>query len=151
MADWSLEWDQHGMEQFVVQTEELMVRAQDVSPALEEAVHDLHNEQMAKIFDSEGATSADGRWRPLSAHTKRGRSILNKTGDLKRSYTDPSHPSHVWEVGQNSVTAGSNHRIAEIHERGGSKIPKRSVQKSKLDQDALDDLVWKFIVGEEGG
>jgi hypothetical protein len=55
--------------------------------------------------------------------------ILVRTGDYKRSWTDPTHPQHVHELRQStshwSVEEGSEHALAGKHELGDGKTPAR--------------------------
>jgi phage gpG-like protein len=151
MADFGIDFDFAALDEIIDEIESVGDRASDINPVLEGRIHDLHNQQMRRTFDTEGATSRDGAWRPLAPTSKKGRAILNQTGDLRDSYSNPNHIAHLWRIGENEVIGGSTHRIAEIHERGGRKIPRRSVQKSEIDLEAIDDLAWKFVLGELEG
>ena len=135
---------------FLGEVSEQGARAQDVSPVLDGAAHDLHNEHMRSIFLSEGGESRDGRWRPLSPNSARGPGILRQTGDLMRSYSERSHSAHVYTVGKLSVEAGSRHRFARIHEFGGRRIPRRSAQKSDRQHEAWAAVVWRYVLTGEG-
>lgn len=138
---------------FLVEVEQVAVAAEDVTATLLGEFRDLHAEQMDRAFWTEGATTANGAWRPLSPRTKRGRGILQRSGDLKRSYSDPAHPDFAFELRQNEVVVGSNHKLAQIHENGAPRagIPRRSVAKSTEDIDALDEVVWQGILNPKNG
>jgi hypothetical protein len=100
--------------------------------------------------------AAGGRWPPLAERTQKERArgidkrgipfhvgakhpILVRTGDLKRSFTDPRHPRHITEVGRDaastwiSVSAEENpqtpNRIQTLHFGGfteeGNPVPPR--------------------------
>lgn len=141
-------WDEGGLDGILDDLKEVSERAGDWRAVLSKEAHDLHNDQMAEIFRTEGAASKHGRWRDLSPGTRRGRSILDQTGRLKRSYSQRG-TDHVWRATQLGVVAGSNDPHARFHEQGGAHLPRRSVQKSEKQHAAFDDLVFNWVVGEQ--
>jgi phage gpG-like protein len=145
-------WDK-GFGDLIAGIDEVDFRAGDVSPVLKGAYQKKHLEQMKKAFDTQGGSTKFGTWKPQKQ--PRGR-ILHRTGDLRSSYTNPSHADYVFKVDTSSVVAGSRHKLAIIHQnganlRGGGRIEPRKLDKSERQLTDLDDIVWKYITEGEGG
>ena len=85
-----------------------------------------------KMFEVEGRPP----WAALNevyAHYKNihfpGAGILERTGELRDSYTISSHPSHVLQIGPKSFSLKSGVHYASLHETGVSStnLPARPV------------------------
>ncbi len=130
-------------------------RTVDPRPVFNNAVQKLDAEQMRQAFATEGQTTAGGPWVPLRQKTAKykhqGGRILVRGGDLERSYTNPRDQYHVHQARRLSVTMGSKHPIAGFHENGTRHLPRRSVRKTKAQEEELDELVWLYITEGVGG
>jgi len=109
-------------------------------------------------FDSEGVYGTGAKWKALTAGTKLGREkagfsagpILNRSGTLKRSWTDKSSPYMAQKVTNTSITLSSiytvgkgKHYLGSIHHFGttrGGKLacPARPIMG--YDGEIPDDL-----------
>lgn len=101
-----------------------------------------------KAFDTEGASTAAGKWKELSpAYAKRkaiefpGQTILRREDTLFESLTDPEAADAVFIPEADQLTIGSRTPYARAHQRGAGKLParpmisftetdKRDIQKS---------------------
>ena len=110
---------------------ELQNAVRNTRPALPGIVA-IVKRQLAAQFDSEGARSPSGRWRPLSAKyaawkARRfpGAKILERTGALKRSLASYG-PGSVVDYGPNSVFIGSSIHYGPYHQTGTGSMRRRA-------------------------
>ena len=146
-------WDQ-GVDDLVEDLDAQSSRQNDVRPVLLAAFQRLHIAQNKRAFESSGATTKFGAWRPLAASTrkrKRGPGILRESLKLFRSHTGVGG-DYIFRVGPLSADGGSRDRVAAIHQNGALSrgIHARRLDKSDEDMDALDEVVWKYILTGEG-
>ncbi len=90
----------------------------------------LETEQGA--FDSQGSTTKDGEWEPLSPNTltekmrkHQDSRILRATGTLFRSLTSQGAKGAVFDFDETSVTMGTSIPYAEYHQTGTRHMPQR--------------------------
>lgn len=102
----------------------LIVRGSDARPALERVADDfLAMERRA--FATQGASNAEP-WRPLSpewARRKAGRGIIGgvlhgASGRLEKSLITRGARGSRRRISRQSVTMGSSHPLAHLHQRG---------------------------------
>jgi phage gpG-like protein len=118
-----------GEEQLRQALDELAKDVQDFRPVweeLEQIFYDIETKQ----FRSEGAHSG-APWKDLSSDYGKwkelkypGKPILERTGALRRSLTGRG-PGGIREITKTSMTLGSNLPYADIHQRGGRRLPAR--------------------------
>jgi hypothetical protein len=77
-------------------------------------VGQVHRKQMARIFATSGRAGASGKWKRLNvryAERKRrvfgNKKILQLSGEMKRKFTKPSHPSYYQDFIESGGTAGT--------------------------------------------
>ncbi len=76
-----------------------------------------------EMFETSGAAGTDGEWTPLAASTierrpdRAGGQILEDTGAMAAI--------QIFDIGEDSVTIGSNPRYAKYHLDGTSNMDKR--------------------------
>lgn len=87
-----------------------------------------------KAFDTEGASTAAGKWKELSpAYAKRkalkypGQPILRATTSLFASMTDPEAPDAIFRPGKDELVIGTKTPYARAHQRGGGRLPARPI------------------------
>ncbi len=111
----------------------------------------------ADNFASE--SSAEGPWKPLAAMTVAERvaagyggehPILQRTGSLRKSFTDAGSSGHVERYEPQSdgwiVTVGSMHELAAFHEFGTRRMPARPITPLQARAvRAIEDAVSDFI------
>ncbi len=100
------------------------------SPALAAVADDLRG-MIAEQFATEGAAGGTP-WTPLAASTLRKSrhvrsGILNLTGALRRSLTDPAAPGHVEEIGGGQLLFGTDLAFAGFHQTGTRRMPARPI------------------------
>jgi phage gpG-like protein len=85
-----------------------------------------------EIFASEGGTSRDGKWKPLSlpyATAKRKKwgdvPILQASGRFYRSMTSRSSSDSVFQTAPQELTIGSTVPYGRYHQRGTGRMPSR--------------------------
>jgi len=95
----------------------------DASPALK-LIADDFREMIAEQFATEGAASGTP-WSPLAPSTLRssrlGGGILDSTGALLASLTDPDSADHIEEMDGQSLTIGSSLPYALFHQTGAGR------------------------------
>ncbi len=140
-------WDE-GFDDLIVAIDDVDFRAKNIEPVLRGAYQREHIKQMERAFDSNGATTRFGTWRP----TQRGGTILRKSRRLFNSYTD-RNGDYIFRVEGSAVLAGSKNPYAAVHQNGALSrgIHPRKLDKSEEDLNTLDDLVMKYIDTGEGG
>lgn len=86
-----------------------------------------------RLFESEGASGASGKWAPLSrAYAKYkaqhwpGLPILQREQDLVESLTNPDAPDAVFRAEKFELTIGTRDEKAHAHHRGIG-VPRRPV------------------------
>lgn len=136
---------------------EMAERAFDVSGA-NDAIHEIFLEGRARDFASSGATSAAGRWAPRKASTlarKPGGRLMDVTGRLRRSLTDPGHPEHVFIGGRLGVEEmGTRVPYAALHQRGTRWMVPRPVVAAPREEITLYGqavLAWIAQGRRDGG
>lgn len=89
-------------------------------------------QMIGEQFESEGAKGASGRWKALSpAYTRfkeihyPGKPIMQATGDLYESLTDPEAPGAIYRPEKDGLTIGTTVPYARAHQRGNSRLPAR--------------------------
>ena len=102
----------------------------DNSEALAAVADDLRR-MIAEQFATEGA-AAGTPWAPLAPSTlrksRRTRSgILNLTGALLGSLTDPGAPGHVEQIDSGQLLFGSGLPYAGFHQTGTRRMPARPI------------------------
>ena len=102
----------------------------DNSDALAAVADDLR-QMMAEQFATEGAAGGTP-WAPLAPSTlrksRRTRSgILNLTGALLGSLTDPGAPGHVEQIDSGQLLFGSGLPYAGFHQTGTRRMPARPI------------------------
>lgn len=85
-------------------------------------------------FNSQGASGASGAWQELSAGYEKykaltypGRPILQASGHLKESITDPTNRDHVFRMTETSLTIGTTDPVGRYHQRGSERLPQRKI------------------------
>ena len=75
-------------------------------------------------FDSEG----DGDWPAWSESYRQraGRGLLDRTGELRASFTDRSNAQHIQSVSDSRLRVGSGSHIARYHRAGRTTMPARN-------------------------
>ena len=118
-------------------TENVLKRLQSKIGILSEPLRTIadimRDSGFAKQFSTEGYYGAGRRWTGLTKGTKSGRTklgygtgpILDRNGELKKSWTKKSSPGHSQKVGRTSVALGSTlrvgvHYLGTIHHFGAS-------------------------------
>jgi phage gpG-like protein len=102
----------------------------DNSDALAAVADDLR-QMIAEQFATEGAAGGTP-WAPLATSTlrksRRARSgILNLTGALLGSLTDPGAPGHVEQTDSGQLLFGSTLPYAGFHQTGTRRMPARPI------------------------
>jgi phage gpG-like protein len=96
-------------------------------------VHIIFQEFMSRVFRTQGAYGGQ-RWAPLNPSyaawkTKNfgARPIMQLTGELSRSFTDPGHSGHVYRTGPSFMETGTKIKYARTHQWGYAQrnIPPR--------------------------
>lgn len=110
-----------------------------------EIVLDMMRASLA-LFNS-GGRRGGGSWKRLKEDTIRRKGseiILVKTGDLKRSLTEPGAPYQIVNITRDTVEFGTDHPWAEVHHKGtkDGRIPARPIIKFT----ARDDTKWVNII-----
>lgn len=111
--------------------EEFISDFRSVWPAVTEEFYKIQFEQ----FDSEGSRGQSGKWTPLSpAYAKYktkafpGQPILQATGALFGSITDPDALDAIFLPEKNQLTIGTKVPYAAAHQRGSRRgLPARPV------------------------
>lgn len=100
-----------------------------VWPEVAEVFYRIEAEQ----FATEGGHSGQ-EWRELSRGYEQyktlkhpGKSILEVTGALRDSLTDPNDPNHVTDMRADSLTIGATLAYAKYHQRGTERLPQRKI------------------------
>lgn len=137
----------------------------DLSPVFE-PVSRIFYDFEAKLFDSEGASGADGRWAPLTrayaqwkAIEAPGKPILDLTGDLRDTLTTPTAPGSYHVLNESELSIGTTDPKAKYHLTGTRKMVARppfaltDAQKQTLIDTLRIGLIFelkgsKFIVTE---
>jgi phage gpG-like protein len=104
-------------------------------------------------FQTEGRYGTGSKWAPLKEKTIDIRErygfnagpILQRLGELKRSWSEGSHPGHATHITNSSLVMGSEmtvarggHYLASIHHYGTDKIAARPIMA--VDGEIPDDL-----------
>ncbi len=136
---------------------EMFERARDVSGA-NDAIHDAFLKGRTRDFASFGATSAAGAWAPRKASTLRrrpGGRLLDASGRLRRSLTEPNHPEHVFVAGALGVEEmGTQVPYAGYHQHGTRWMVRRPVVAAPPEEVALYGravLAWITEGRRDGG
>lgn len=98
---------------------------QDLRPAWKLISDDFY-EMEANLFKSQGA-SGNEAWKPLAASTlrrKKGPSILDETGALRRSLTQ-SGGKNILSIKKMEVRMGTRDPKAKFHFYGTRRMPRR--------------------------
>lgn len=87
-----------------------------------------------RLFQSEGASGASGKWAALSKAYARfkarnfpGKSILKREDTLYESLTNPEAPDAVYRATQDEIVMGTRDPKALAHHRGRGRLPARPV------------------------
>lgn len=136
---------------------EMFDRARDVSGA-NDAIHAAFLEGRARDFDSFGATSSAGAWAPRKPSTLRrrpGGRLMNVSGRLRRSLTDPGHPEHVFVAGPLGVEEmGTRVPYAPFHQTGTRWMVARPIVAAPPEETQLYGravLAWITEGRRDGG
>jgi phage gpG-like protein len=96
------------------------------------AITDIFYAAEEKLFDSQGATGASGKWAPLSRAYKKfkdvaypGQPILRRDDTLYESLTSPDGLDSIYRAEPLMLTIGTKAPHARAHQHG-LKVPKRS-------------------------
>jgi phage gpG-like protein len=117
-------------------------------PVIEDRFYALEN----ALFRTEGA-AAGSAWKPLSEKYARwkeahfsGQPVLQRTGDLMKSLTNPHDANAVRIQERNTLTLGSRIPYAVYHQAGTSKMPPRpAIQFSEEFQRAVSGDIRKYL------
>lgn len=127
--------------------------------AQKRAIGDGIRQQFQANFS--GRRSGNGPWASLAPSTVLDRvrkgypgnqPILVRSGGLRDSYVNAGNPDHhsaVFSSGGYTVfEEGTNHRVAIFHERGGGRLPQRSVTLlGDQQEDRLFSIV-EYVIGQ---
>lgn len=87
-----------------------------------------------KAFDTEGGSTAAGKWKELSPdYAKRkaiqypGQPILRAETSLFQSLTDPDAPDAIYRPERDQLTIGTKDPKGRAHQRGGGRLPARPI------------------------
>ncbi|HWQ34328.1 MAG TPA: phage virion morphogenesis protein [Blastocatellia bacterium] len=85
-------------------------------------------------FNSQGAGGASGAWRELSPGYEKykavkhpGKPILQASGHLKESLTDPTNKDHVFRMTEDSLILGTTDPVGQYHQKGTDRLPQRKI------------------------
>jgi phage gpG-like protein len=89
---------------------------------------------IGKAFDTEGTSTAAGKWQALTpAYAKRkavtfpGQPILRATTDLFESLTNPDAPDAIYLPEKDQLTIGTRDPKGRAHQRGVGRLPARPI------------------------
>lgn len=134
-------------------------RANDVSPAYP-AVERVFNEITRRTFETEGASSAAGAWKPLALSTERDRArkgfspahpILVRRGDMKASVTGRTSDTIIVST-PTYFAIGSDDPKVKYHQstRPRKKIPRRPLfDPTQDDKHALIRPIRQYVTGHD--
>jgi phage gpG-like protein len=160
-----------GTDRLLDALDELQLTFRDFRPLLIEASREFYAAER-ELFDTEGAagaSGASGRWAPLTPQyaarklqLRPGARILELTGQLRRSLTQPNARFSMRQVKEEELLIGTNDPKAAFHFHGTRRMVARppvsltaeqSNRITKVLRDGLIDVVkkrGKFIVIEVG-
>lgn len=139
-------WDSD-LQSYVAELDALSTKAKDLTPGFRGPVHEAVLQVHREAFDTEGASTARGRWEPRMPPTHGGK-ILHLTGDLEKSYTDPGHPDHLFRAEPDLVEVGSSHELASYHHTGTRRVPRRSVQLTDEQAGGVVQALWDWLLAD---
>ena len=156
-----------GTDQLLDALDELELSFRDFRPIFIEASREFYAIEREQ-FASEGRTGASGRWKPLTrayAQWKQvaapGKPILELTGTLKRSLTQPNAKFSTRRITPDEMTVGTTDPKAVFHFRGTKRMSVRPpvsltpAQTRRIVKVLRDGIVaaarrTKFLVVEVG-
>lgn len=107
-----------------------------------------------RLFQSEGASGASGKWAPLSKPYERfksrnfpGKTIMRREDTLYNSLTDPEAPDAVYRAEREEIVFGTRDPKALAHHRGRGRLPSRPLislsesDKRRIQKSIQADLV----------
>ena len=112
-----------------------------------------------KAFDTEGASTAAGKWKALTpSYAKRkaiqypGQPILRATNSLFESMTDPEAPGAIYRPERDQLTIGTKDPKGRAHQHGGGRLPARPIisftESDKRDiQKSIQAGLVRFVRG----
>lgn len=128
-------------------------RLRDLSKPLQKAGDQFYRFEK-DAFDSEGTSSAAGRWSPLTRHyaqwKKRvapGKPILELTGALRDSMTGPNSPDSYRQISPSEIAIGTTLVYSKFHQTGTAKMVARPIialtdeQKTELNEIIKDGML----------
>lgn len=105
----------------------------DLSKPLEKA-GDVFYTFEKDAFDSEGASSAAGRWSPLTRQYARwkeavapGKPILELSGAMRDAMTGPDSPDSYRRISPNEIAIGTTLEYPKFHQTGTARMVARQV------------------------
>lgn len=114
----------YGMDAIVAGMRDLGAAIEDFTPAWPDVRRALAG-AFAQQFRTEGAHGLGTQWHPLSDRYARwkarhypGRKILELTGRLRSSFSDPGHPDEVVQESAKALWVGSAVGYAQYHQYG---------------------------------
>lgn len=155
-----LSLDLPGQAPILARVEGVVTRLEDLTPAFE-LIRDEFRKQTREAFQTEGASTAGGRWKALSEiYGKRkekkfpGKTILRREDALFNALMGGANA--IEEIGRQEMSVGSavttpdgRWNLGTIHQEGteDGRIPARSIINPTDDQRAdyreiLADFVW---------
>lgn len=146
--------DVHNIPEATAWTVGMLERAQDMTPVWE-AGHRAFMLEMREQFTTEGQHLTQAEWTPLSPKYKEwkerhypGAPILQRTGALLASLTEPGNAAHVALITPDRAIFGSDVEYGPHHQKGGAKLPQRKIIQMR---DVFKRLVFRasiaWIVG----
>jgi phage gpG-like protein len=120
-----------GKERLIDALDDLGLSLRDFRPAFISATREFYAIQK-DLFASEGRTGASGQWRRLSkryaawkAKAAPGKPILELTGTLRRSLTQPNARYSTRRLTAEEMIVGTSDPKARFHFSGTRRMPKR--------------------------
>lgn len=107
-----------------------------------------------RLFQSEGASGASGKWVPLSkayalfkTRSFPGKTILRREDTLYDSLTDPEAPDAIYRAERDEITFGTRDPKARAHHRGRGRLPARPViSLSESDKRRIQKSIQRDLV-----
>ena len=120
----------------------------DFTPAWN-LIADDFNEMETNLFNSQGASGGKA-WAPLAPSTlrrKKGPSILNETGALRRSLTRPGG-HNIRKISKTEARLGTRDPKAMYHYYGTRRMPRREpILITEVDRKRWIKLMQRHLVG----
>ena len=105
----------------------------------EAEIHEVLLDQAKRAWSTRGASTRYGRWV--------GGVDLVKTGVLRASMTNPSHPMHSWKIARRFIQFGTNVRYGSHHQHGTRHLPQRRfIAPTEADKRAVLDVIMAYVL-----